>query len=75
MVCRLGIWFVAELSQGLTRNLQGTVQIAGIAARCQIKNKCIAFGLNFSPCYYGIGVWIDDRLYNRLGAGFERFRG
>jgi hypothetical protein len=27
------------------------------------------------PCYYGIGVWIDDRLYNGLGEAFDGFRG
>jgi hypothetical protein len=27
------------------------------------------------PCYYGIGVWLDDRLYNGLGEAFDGFRG
>jgi hypothetical protein len=50
------------------------MQIAGIAVRRQIEKKCTASGLNFS-CYYGIGVWLDDRFYNGREDAFDGLRG
>jgi hypothetical protein len=65
----------AEFVAGRTTNLQGTMQIAGIAVRRQIEKKCTASGLNFFPA-------ITELVYgSRIGSttgreeAFEGFRG